>query len=51
MFKEMLSWTWQYMLTPIIMGIFFGIGNFSAYALCQSKPVKKVENKIYELVN
>ena len=45
------NWVWKYILTPFLVGIFFGIGNFGAYYLCQTKYVKYFEDKFFELVN
>jgi len=36
------NWLWKYLLTPFLVGIFFGIGNFGAYFACHSKYVQKV---------
>jgi len=45
------NWLWKYLLTPFIVGIFFGIGNFGAYYLCNSKYVKKAEQKLLDFIN
>jgi hypothetical protein len=45
------NWLWKYILTPLVVGIFFGIGNFSAYYLCHTKYVKKIEKSILDLIN
>lgn len=36
------NWLWKYIMTPFLIGIFFGVGNFSAYYLCKNKYVKYV---------
>ena len=48
---SMYNWMWKYIMTPLLVGIFFGIGNFTAYYLCKTKYVKIVENKLFELIN
>lgn len=45
------NWLWKYLLTPLIVGICFGIGNFGAYYLCHSKYVKKAEQKLMDFIN
>jgi hypothetical protein len=27
-------WIWRFIFTPLMVGIFFGVGNFGAYWLC-----------------
>jgi hypothetical protein len=45
------NWLWKYLVTPFIVGIVFGIGNFGAYFVCHTKWVKKFEQNLLELIN
>lgn len=34
-------WIWKFIVTPLMVGIFFGIGHFGAFWLSKTKYVKK----------
>lgn len=47
----MFKWTWRYVFTPLLVGIFFGLGHFFAYWLCETNKVKHFENKLMSYIN